>query len=65
MGTPPIMSDAPVVIHHLNIYIYPSTLFSFENIGHKYDFEGVGWFLLGSESEGVGPSLRKQTFSTK
>ena len=31
----------------LNINIYPSTLFFFENIGHKYDFEdvwgGVGW----------------------
>ena len=49
-----MISDAP---HHdgggiayhcktpLNIDIYPSTLFFFENIGCKYDFEGgwVGW----------------------
>ena len=26
----------------LNIDIYPSTLVFFENIGHKYDFEGGG-----------------------
>ena len=30
----------------------------FENIGHKYDFQGVG-------GVGDGPALRKQTFSTK
>ena len=59
---PPMMSDAPVmppvmggVTYHcktpLNINIYPSTLFFFENIGHKYDFEGVGWSLVGG---GVG-----------
>ena len=48
--TPPMMSDALVMMggitYHcktsLNIDIYPSTLFFFENIGHKYDFEG-GW----------------------
>ena len=45
----PMMSDAPCdapvmggVNYHcktpLNIDIYPSTLFFFENIGHKYDF---------------------------
>ena len=29
----------------------------FENIGHKYDSDGVGW--------GGGQVLREQTFSTK
>ena len=24
----------------------------FENIGHKYDFEGVGWSLVGGGVEG-------------
>ena len=48
--TPPIMLDAPhhdggIINHcktHLNIDIYPCTLFFFENIGHKYDFQGGG-----------------------
>ena len=31
----------------LNIDIYPSTLFFFENIGHKYDFDGVGGVVPG------------------
>ena len=43
-------SDTPMmggVTYHcktpLNIDIYPSTLFFFANIGHKYDFEvGLG-----------------------
>ena len=48
---PSIMLDAPchdvggIIYHcktHLNIDIYPCTLFFIENIGHKYDFEG-GW----------------------
>ena len=47
---PPITSDAlchdgGIIYHcktHLDIDIYPCTLFCFENIGHKYDFEG-GW----------------------
>ena len=31
----------------LNINIYPSTLVFFENIGHKYDFEGWGGVVPG------------------
>ena len=46
---PPVTSDAShhdggIIYHyktHLNIDIYPCTFF-FENIGHKYDFEGGG-----------------------
>ena len=47
---PPVTLDTPVMTRgiiyhcktHLNIDIYPCTLFFSENIGHKYDFEG-GW----------------------
>ena len=38
--------------------------FFFENIGHKYDFEGDG-VVTGRGEGGGGPALRKQTFSTK
>ena len=37
---------------HSNIDIYPSTLVFVENIGHKYDFQGVGCSLVGSAGGG-------------
>ena len=49
----------------LNINIYPSTLFIFENIGHKYDFEGGGVVPGRGWGRGGGPTPIKQTFSTK
>ena len=32
-----------------------------ENIGHKYDFQGVGWSL--AESGGGGPDPKKKGFN--
>ena len=31
-----------------------------ENIGHKYDFWGVGWSVVGSRGEGGGPDPKKK-----
>ena len=55
------MTDAPP--HDckttLNIDIYLSTLVFLENIGHNYNFEGMGWSLVGSGGGGGGPDPKK------
>ena len=51
MGPCPLQEILDLAL--LGVNHYPSTLFCFENIGHKYYFEGVGWSLLGPGSEGV------------
>ena len=33
-----------------------------ENIGHKYDFQGVGWSLAGSWGGG-GPDPKEKSFN--
>ena len=65
----PMMGAATDTSHDckttLNIDIYPSTLvFFFENIGHKYDFEGEsGWYLAGSGDGGMVQIQRKKVLT--
>ena len=46
----------------VNIDICPFTLVFVENIGHKYDFQGVAWSLIGYWGGG-GPDPKKKSFN--
>ena len=71
---PPIMSDTPccdrgIIYHcktHLKIDIYPSTLFFLKILAKSMILNEGGWSLVWIRwGLGLGPALRKQTFSTK
>ena len=34
-----------------------------ENIGHKYDFQGVGWTVVGGGVGEGGPDPKKKSFN--